>query len=74
MIAILTLLAATLVVAVSLLVFLLKRQRDLLRRAEAEQRMLETILWDVACGEADVWIDEGVLKAARKAVGEVQIH
>ena len=40
-----------------------------------ENQTLKDILTDVAKGEAHVWIGEdGLVRAARKPVGDIQIH
>ena len=40
----------------------------------AETMFLKHVLFDVAKGEAHVWIEDGELRAARAAVGKVQVH
>jgi cytochrome oxidase assembly protein ShyY1 len=42
--------------------------------AEAEVIMLRTIMLDVAKGEADVWIENGVVRAQRKTAGTPPLH
>ena len=41
---------------------------------KAEIMFLKNVLFDVAKGEAHVWIEDGELRATRTAVGETQIH
>lgn len=40
----------------------------------AETMFLKHVLFDVAKGEAHVWIEDGELRAARAAAGKVQVH
>lgn len=40
----------------------------------AETMFLKHILFDVAKGEAHVWIEDGELRATRTATGETPIH
>ena len=41
---------------------------------QAEIMFLKGVLFDVAKGEAHVWIEEGQLRAARTTAGKVQVH
>ena len=41
---------------------------------EQHNMFLKNVLLDVAKGEADVWIEDGEVRAARKATGETPIH
>jgi|31_taG_2_1085359.scaffolds.fasta_scaffold60244_1 cell division protein FtsB len=40
----------------------------------AEVAVLKQILLDVAKGEANVWIEDGELRAARTAAGNTSVH
>lgn len=40
----------------------------------AETVFLKHVLYDIAKGEAHVWIEDGELRAARTATGETPIH
>lgn len=40
----------------------------------AETMFLKNVLYDVAKGEAHVWIEDGELRATRTATGETPIH
>lgn len=40
----------------------------------AEVVFLKSVLFDVAKGEAHVWIEDDELRAARKPVGGTQVH
>lgn len=40
----------------------------------AEVAVLKQILLDVAKGEANVWIEDGELRAARTAAGNASVH
>lgn len=40
----------------------------------AEVGILKQILFDVATGDADVWIEDGELRAARTAAGGTSVH
>ena len=41
---------------------------------KAEIMFLKNVLFDVAKGEAHVWIEDDELRAARKPVGGTQVH
>lgn len=41
---------------------------------KAENMFLKNVLFDVAKGEAHVWIEDGEVRAARTATGETPIH
>ena len=41
---------------------------------KAETMFLKNVLYDVAKGEAHVWIEDDELRAARTATGETPIH
>ena len=40
----------------------------------AETMFLKNVLYDIAKGEAHVWIEDGELRATRTATGETPIH
>lgn len=48
-----------------------KEQNEALK---AETMFLKNVLFDVAKGEAHVWIEDNELRAARTATGETPIH
>lgn len=48
-----------------------KEQNEALK---AETMFLKNVLFDVAKGEAHVWIEDDELRAARTATGETPIH
>jgi len=39
-----------------------------------EVAVLKSILFDVALGEADVWIEDGELKGKKRTTGTTQVH
>ena len=71
-------LMATLVVAICWTIYqqlLVNKQAETLEEMDEHIELLESVLSDVAKGEAHVWIGEdGDIRATRTATGETPIH
>ncbi len=70
-------LMATLVVAICWTIYqqlLVNKQAETLEEMDEHIELLESVLSDVAKGEAHVWIEDGEVRAQKRATGEIQIH
>jgi len=67
----------TLVAAMGWVIFqqiLVNRQRRQMKDLAMRVRFLETVLFDVANGEADVWIEDDELRGARRTPRNTSLH
>jgi len=53
---------------------LVNKQAETLEEMDEHIELLESVLSDVAKGEAHVWIEDGEVRAQKRAAGEIQIH
>jgi hypothetical protein len=53
---------------------LVNKQAETLEEMDEHIELLESVLSDVAKGEAHVWIEDGEVRAQKRATGEIQIH
>jgi len=70
-------LMATLVVAICWTIYqqlLVNKQAETLEEMDEHIELLESVLSDVAKGEAHVWIEDGEVRAQKRATGEIQMH
>jgi hypothetical protein len=70
-------LMATLVVAICWTIYqqlLVNKQAETLEEMDEHIELLESVLTDVAKGEAHVWIEDGDVRAQKRATGEIQMH
>ena len=70
-------LMAALVVAICWTIYqqlLVNKQAETLEEMDEHIELLESVLSDVAKGEAHVWIEDGEVRAQKRATGEIQIH
>jgi hypothetical protein len=53
---------------------LVNKQAETLEEMDEHIELLESVLSDVARGYTDVWIEDGEVRAQKRATGEIQIH
>ena len=53
---------------------LVNKQAETLEEMDEHIELLESVLSDVAKGEAHVWIEDGEVRAQKRATGEIQMH
>jgi hypothetical protein len=53
---------------------ILGRAKEVTEALVAENQLLKAVLTDVAKGEADVWIEDGEVRATKLPAGETPIH
>lgn len=52
----------------------LSQAREAIEAATHENQFLKTVIHDVATGDANVWIEDGELRAARTPAGGTSVH
>jgi hypothetical protein len=70
-------LMATLVVAICWTIYqqrVVTKQAETLEEMDEHIELLESVLSDVARGYTDVWIEDGEVRAQKRATGEIQMH
>lgn len=53
---------------------LVNKQAETLEEMDEHIELLESVLSDVAKGDTNVWIEDGEVRAQKRATGKVQVH
>lgn len=53
---------------------LVNKQAETLEEMDEHIELLESVISDVAKGDTDVWIEDGEVRAQKRATGKVQVH
>ena len=53
---------------------LVNKQAETLEEMDEHIELLESVISDVARGDTDVWIEDGEVRAQKRATGKVQVH
>lgn len=53
---------------------LVNKQAETLEEMDDHIELLESVISDVAKGDTDVWIEDGEVRAQKRAAGKVQVH
>ena len=53
---------------------LVNKQAETLEEMDEHIEFLESVISDVARGDADVWVEDGEVRAQKRATGKVPVH
>ena len=53
---------------------LVNKQAETLEEMDEHIELLESVISDVARGDTDVWIEDGEVRAQKRAAGKVPVH
>jgi hypothetical protein len=53
---------------------LVNKQAETLEAMDEHIELLESVISDVARGDTDVWIEDGEVRAQKRAAGKVPVH
>ena len=53
---------------------LVNKQAETLEEMDEHIELLESVISDVARGDTDVWIEDGEVRAQKRATGKVPVH
>lgn len=53
---------------------LVNKQAETLGEMDEHIELLESVISDVARGDTDVWIEDGEVRAQKRAAGKVPVH
>lgn len=53
---------------------LVNKQAETLDEMDEHIELLESVISDVARGDTDVWIEDGEVRAQKRAAGKVPVH
>lgn len=53
---------------------LVNKQAETLEEMDEHIELLESVISDVAKGDTNVWIEDGEVRAQKRATGKVQVH
>ena len=53
---------------------IVNKQAETLEEMDEHIEFLESVISDVARGDADVWVEDGEVRAQKRATGKVPVH